>query len=47
MTYGILFGRAATGDLPAGFYYAHGPALGLTTHGEGIEEARAAAAREV
>ena len=31
------------GELPAGFYYAHVPALGLTTHGEGIEGARAAA----
>lgn len=47
MTYGILFGRAATGDLPAGFYYAHVPALGLTTRGEGVERSRAPAAREV
>ena len=43
MTYGILFEKAA-GELPPGFYYAHVPALGLTTHGEGIEGARAAAA---
>ncbi len=44
MTYGILFEKAGTLDLPQGYYYAHVPALGLTTHGEGIEEARAAAA---
>lgn len=43
MTYGILFERIENGQLPAGFYYAHVPALGLTTHGEGIEGARAAA----
>ncbi len=43
MTYGILFERAETAELPAGYYYAHVPALGLTTHGEGIEGARAAA----
>lgn len=43
MTYGILFEKADTAELPAGFYYAHVPALGLTTHGEGIEGARAAA----
>jgi len=43
MTYGILFEKADTRDLPAGFYYAHVPALGLTTHGKGLEGARAAA----
>lgn len=43
MTYGILVEKGETPDLPAGFYYAHVPALGLTTHGEGIEGARAAA----
>jgi predicted RNase H-like HicB family nuclease len=43
MTYGILFEKAETRDLPSGFFYAHVPALGLTTHGEGIEGARAAA----
>ena len=43
MTYGILFEKVENGDLPQGFYYAHVPALGLTTHGEGIEGARAAA----
>ena len=43
MTYGILFEKADKRDLPAGFYYAHVPALGLTTHGKGLEGARAAA----
>jgi predicted RNase H-like HicB family nuclease len=43
VTYGILFEKAETPDLPAGYYYAHVPALGLTTHGDGLEGARAAA----
>jgi predicted RNase H-like HicB family nuclease len=43
MTYGILFEKIEGGKLPPGFYYAHVPALGLTTHGDGIEGARAAA----
>lgn len=43
MTYGILFEKMNGGDLPHGHYYAHVPALGLTTHGEGIEGARGAA----
>jgi predicted RNase H-like HicB family nuclease len=44
MIYGILFEKAEIGVLPPGLYYAHIPALGLTTHGEGIEGAREAAA---
>lgn len=43
MTYGILFEKAEGDELPLGFYYAHIPALGLTTHGEGVEGARMAA----
>jgi predicted RNase H-like HicB family nuclease len=43
MTYGILVEKVPGGELPAGFYYAHIPALGLTTHGKGIEGARTAA----
>ena len=43
MIYGILFEKIENNELPAGFYYAHVPALGLTTHGKGIEGARAAA----
>jgi len=38
MTYGILFEKIESGELPPSFFYAHVPALGLTTHG-----ARAAA----
>jgi predicted RNase H-like HicB family nuclease len=43
MTYGIVFEKAPGAELAVGSYYAHVPALGLTTHGEGIEGARAAA----
>ncbi len=43
MTYGILFEKIEESEMPAGSYYAHIPALGLTTHGEGIEGAREAA----
>lgn len=43
MTYGILFEKVEGDELPEGFYYAHVPALGLTTHGEGIDGARTAA----
>jgi predicted RNase H-like HicB family nuclease len=43
MTYGILFEKVAPGELPDGYYYAHVPTLGLTTHGLGVEGARAAA----
>lgn len=43
MTYGILFEKVATGELPDGYYYAHVPTLGLTTHGLGVEGARTAA----
>jgi predicted RNase H-like HicB family nuclease len=43
MTYGIVFEKVESGELPAGFFYAHVPALGLTTHGDGIDGARAAA----
>jgi predicted RNase H-like HicB family nuclease len=43
MTYGILFEKVENDELPPGSYYAHVPALGLTTHGEGIEGARTAA----
>lgn len=43
-SYPIIFERANAADLPPDFYYAHVPALGLTTHGEGVEGARAAVA---
>lgn len=44
MNFGILFERIMEKDFPPGHYYAHVPSLGLTTHGSGIEGARAAAA---
>ena len=43
MTYGILFEKITNGELPEGYYYAHVPTLGLTTHGVGVEGARSAA----
>ena len=43
MNYPVLFEQIVSPDFPTGHYYAHLPALGLTTHGQGIEGARAAA----
>lgn len=43
MIYGILFEKITDQDFPDGYYYAHVPTLGLTTHGLGIEGARTAA----
>lgn len=43
MNLGVLFERVQDAGFPAGYYYAHLPTLGLTTHGVGIEGARAAA----
>ncbi len=43
MHFGVLFEKIEGSDFPAGYYYAHIPALGLTTHGQGIEGAREAA----
>lgn len=43
MTYGILFERIEGEDPASVRYYAHIPALGLTTHGDGIAGAREAA----
>jgi predicted RNase H-like HicB family nuclease len=44
MNFGILFERIMEKDFPTGHFYAHVPSLGLTTHGLGIEGARAVAA---
>jgi len=44
MSFGILFEKVTDKDFPSGYYYAHVPSLGLTTHGLGIDGARAAAA---
>lgn len=43
MRYGILFEKVTDPDFPEGYFYAHVPSLGLTTHGLGVEGARAAA----
>lgn len=43
MNYPVLFEKIVSPDFPPGHYYAHIPALGLTTHGLGIDGARAAA----
>jgi hypothetical protein len=44
MRFGVVFERIVEPGFPAGYYYAHVPSLGLTTHGPGIEGARLAAA---
>ncbi len=44
MNFGVLFEKITDKDFPSGYFYAHVPSLGLTTHGLGIEGARAAAA---
>ncbi|MDQ6631715.1 MAG: hypothetical protein M3Y82_08135 [Verrucomicrobiota bacterium] len=43
MNFGILFERVEDKNFSAGYFYAHIPSLGLTTHGLGIEGARQAA----
>lgn len=44
MSFGVLFEKVTDTDSPPGYYYAHVPSLGLTTHGLGIDGARKAAA---
>lgn len=43
MNFGILFEKVADKDFPPGYFYAHIPSLGLTTHGLGLDGARQAA----
>jgi len=43
MNFGILFEKVEDKDFPPGYFYAHIPSLGLTTHGLGLEGAREAA----
>jgi len=40
MNFGILFEKVTDNDFPEGYFYAHIPSLGLTTHGLGVEGAR-------
>lgn len=44
MNFGVLFEKITGEEFPAGYYYAHVPSLGLTTHGLGVDGARQAAA---
>jgi predicted RNase H-like HicB family nuclease len=39
MKVGILIEKICEDGYPDGYYYAHAPSLGLTTHGLGIEGA--------
>jgi predicted RNase H-like HicB family nuclease len=43
MEYSVLIEKISDNSLPDGYYYAHIPALDLTTHGMGIEGAKKAA----
>ncbi|TVR60838.1 MAG: type II toxin-antitoxin system HicB family antitoxin [Spirochaetaceae bacterium] len=43
MEYSVLIEKINDGSLPDGYYYAHIPALDLTTHGMGIQGAKTAA----
>ncbi len=42
MTYPVIFERISEAEMEGGYYYAHLPALGLTTHGVGVDGARVA-----
>jgi len=44
MNFGVLFEKVTDKDFPPGHFYAHIPSVGLTTHGLGVDGARAAAA---
>ena len=43
MQYSVLIEAVTDPGFPPGYYYAHIPSLDLTTHGLGIEGAKAAA----
>lgn len=43
MTYTIIYEKISDPSFEEGYFYAHLPALDLTTHGFGIEGAKAAA----
>ena len=44
MNFSVVFEKVQDAGFPAGYYYAHIPSANLTTHGLGIDGARAAAA---
>ena len=43
MNFGVLFEKVEEEGFAPGYFYAHIPSLGLTTHGLGVEGARQAA----
>lgn len=43
MNFSVVFEKVQDDGFPDGYYYAHIPSLSLTTHGKGVEGARAAA----
>jgi predicted RNase H-like HicB family nuclease len=43
MRFSVLFEAIQEPGYPVGYYYAHVPSLGLTTHGLGVDGARQAA----
>jgi len=43
MSIGVLFEKIHEPGFSDGWFYAHVPSLGLTTHGQGIDGARKAA----
>jgi predicted RNase H-like HicB family nuclease len=43
MRFSVVFEAGREAAFPDGYYYAHVPSLGLTTHGPGVEGARQAA----
>ena len=43
MNYPVIYERIDDDDFEAGYFYAHLPTLGLTTHGKGIDGAKEAA----
>ena len=43
MNFGVLFEEVTDKNFPPGYFCAHVPSLGLTTHGLGVDGARAAA----
>ena len=43
MRYSVLLEPVEESERMPGFYYAHVPSLGITTHGDGVEGALAAA----
>ena len=43
MNYAVVLERIEDQNFPSGYFYAHIPSLGLTTHGLGVDGAREAA----